>query len=141
MRLLSAVIEPTVVAAENTAPMDKTTSIIMAAVMLVALIGAVILFFIGFKGTINELKKDDGAHRVPKKVLIRSTLFLVGALLCLAVTYFANNYKTYYNGDCSLTELIFACLVSILSHFGWIALIPVLLNLFRINSLKRTRDN
>ena len=118
MRLLSAVIEPTVAAAENTAPMDKTTSIIMAAVMLVALIGAVILFFIGFKGTINELKKDD-----------------------LAVTYFANNYKTYYNGDCSLTELIFACLVSILSHFGWIALIPVLLNLFRINSLKRTRDN
>lgn len=140
MRLLSAVIEPTV-AAENTAPMDKTTSIIMAAVMLVALIGAIILFFIGFKGTINELKKDDGAHRVPKKVLIRSTLFLVGALLCLAVTYFANNYKTYYNGECSLTELIFACLVSILSHFGWIALIPVLLNMFRLNTLRRTRDN
>ena len=140
MRLLSAVIEPTV-AAENAAPMDKTTSIILAAVMLVALIGAIILFFIGFKGTINELKKDDGAHRVPKKVLIRSTLFLVGALLCLAVTYFANNYKTYYNGECSLTELIFACLVSILSHFGWIALIPVLLNMFRLNTLRRTRDN
>lgn len=131
----------TAAVAENAPSMDKTTTIIMALVLLAAIVGAAVLFVVGFKGTSKKFKEDEGAHMVPKKVLIRTTIFWIGGLLCVAVAYFANNYKSYYNGECGLTELIFACLVSVLSHFGWIVLIPWLLNMFRWNTLKRTRDN
>lgn len=124
-------------AAGAAATMDKTTSIVCVVAIVICLVGAIVLLFIGFRDTNREFKKDDGAHLIPRKVLIRTTFFLIGALLCVSGCYFAMNYKSYYDGTCSLGELIFACFVAVLRSFGWIVLIPWLMNLFRKTAPRR----
>ncbi|MBR6254483.1 MAG: hypothetical protein IKR22_03510 [Clostridiales bacterium] len=127
-------------AATTTETMDKTTAIMCGIGLIVAIAGIITFFILAFRDVAREYKKDDGAHMLSKKVLIRSTIFIIAALLCLLLFNFCNNYKTYYMGECRLTELIFACFVSGFSYWGWILLVPWLLNLFRKTSLLRTRD-
>ena len=127
--------------AANTAEtMDKTTTITCTAVMILAIAGIITFFLLAFRDLSREYKKDEGAHMLSKKVLIRATVFIALVLLCVAVFQFCNNYKTYYMGDCRLSELIFACFVSVFGHWGWFVLVPWLLNLFRKTTLMRTRE-
>lgn len=138
MRFL-AVLDPaqTAAAAET---MDKTTAMLCLIGILAGVAGIFTFFILGYRNVSREFKKDEGAHMITKKTLIQSTLFIVGGLVCIILIYFCLNYKTYYMGECGLTELIFACFVSVLSHWGWMVLVPWLLNMFRANTLKRTRE-
>ena len=113
--------------------MDNTVLIIRTVVMLAGLIGAVVLLFLGFRGTNRELKNDT-TKTVPRQVLIRSTILLACAMLCVVISYIAMHYPDYQEGTCTLTELILACFLSVLKSLGWIVLIPLLLNLFRKTS-------
>ena len=117
--------------------MEQSVVIIRTIIMLAGLIGALVLLFIGFRGPNRELKKNDCENVIPKDVLIRSTILLVAAMLCLVISYTAMHYTEYYEGNCSMTELVLACFVSVLKSLGWIVLIPWLMNLFRKNSLRR----
>ncbi|MBO4927325.1 MAG: hypothetical protein J5379_03625 [Clostridiales bacterium] len=117
-----------------------TVLLIRVIVMIAGIVGAVILCFAGFKGTNRELKKDEGTNSIPKPVLIKSTLLLVGAILCVVLAYIAMHYPDYQDGVCSFSELIIGCLVSVVRSLGWIALIPWLLNLFRITGSPRRND-
>ena len=109
--------------------------------LIAAVVGIIVFFFLAFKGVAREYKKDEGAHLIPRNVLIKASIFLVIACIRLGAIEFIINYKTYYLGECSLSELITACFVSTLWHWGWIVLIPWLLNMFRRSTLRRTRDN
>ncbi|MBR5416633.1 MAG: hypothetical protein IK109_01230 [Clostridiales bacterium] len=139
--LFKLVAETTVAAAEEGVKMDTTTSAICLAGFVLGLIAAVVLVFLGFKGVNCELKKDDATHVVPKNVLVRSTLFLVGAVFAIVICHFASNYKVVYEGTHSATELFLACLISIAKKFGWIAAIPWVMSLFRKQSLGIRRGN
>lgn len=139
--LFKLVAETTVAAAEEGVKMDTTTSAICLAGFVLGLIAAVVLVFLGFKGVNRELKKDDATHVVPKNVLVRSTLFLVGAVFAIVICHFASNYKVVYEGTHSATELFLACLISIAKKFGWIAAIPWVMSLFRKQSLGIRRGN
>ena len=114
--------------------MDRTIVIIRTIVTFAGLIGAVVLLFVGFRGTTKELKKDDATRTVPREVLIRSTIYLVCALLCVVISYAAMHFTEYQEGACSFGQLLLGCFVSVLRSFGWIVLIPWLLNLFRKTS-------
>ena len=139
--LLDVVTETTAAAAEEAVKMDQTTSAVCLAIFVIALVAAVVLVFMGFSGVNRELKKDDASNAVPKKVLVRSTLFLVGAVLAMVVCYSAMNYKKVYEGSCSTTELVLACLISCAKTYGWIAAIPWLMSLFRRQSLRGGTDH
>ena len=138
MRFLAA-LDPTQAEAVTEA-MDRTTGILCLVGILLGIAGMFAFFIVAYRNVSQEFKKDEGAHLITKKTLIQSTLFIIGGLMCVILIYFCMNYKTYYNGECRLTELIFACFVSVLSHWGWMVLVPWLLNLFRSNTLKRTRE-
>lgn len=138
MRFLAALDTAGVV--ENTT-YDKTTAMVITGVLIAAIVGVIVFIFLAFKDVAREYKRDEGAHLIPRNILIKATIFLAIACICLGAIEFLNNYKTYYTGQCSLSELITACLVATLWHWGWIPLVPWLLNMFRRSSLRRTRDN
>ncbi|MBR5976094.1 MAG: hypothetical protein IK020_13080 [Clostridiales bacterium] len=111
--------------------MENSVLIIRTIVMLAGLIGAIVLLFVGFRGTNRELKKDDASHTVPRDVLIRSTLLLLCAVLCVVISYVAMHYPEYQEGNCTLSELVLVCFLSVAKSLGWIVAIPWLMNLFR----------
>lgn len=119
--------------------MNKT-EIIRNIFMWGGLIGCFVLLFAGFRAPTKELKKDNGPSKIPKKTLIRSTLMLVGAVLCLAVFTVATNYADYQNGLASFSDLVLAHFENIIIKFGWIALFPWLYNVFSKNKRAPEED-
>lgn len=140
-KMLFRLVAETTAAAEESVQLDTTTSAVCLAVLVIALIVAVVFVFMGFKGVNRELKRDDATHAVPKNVLIRSTLFLVAAVLCIVIVYCVLNYKSVYEGKNSLTELFLACLLSCAKTWGWLAAIPWIMTLFRRQTLGGSRRN
>lgn len=120
--------------------MNNDTILTIAAVAcIVFLIGAIVLVYVGFKPTIKALKSDTTAL-IPKETIIRSTLFLVGAILLVSMAYTAAYFKYYVEKTSTLTELFLANFLYVLKAFGWIAAIPWLLGLFRKTSRPRMND-
>ncbi len=111
--------------------MSNTLKAVFTVVFLVGLVASIVFLFIGIRTTTKEMKKEEGPGVIPKKILIRSTLFLIASVLCMAVSYFGMHIEDYYDGLCSMGTLIFSCLASVLRSFGWIILIPWLMNLFK----------
>ena len=140
-KMLFRLVAETTAVAEESVKMDTTTSAVCLAGFVLGLVAAVVLVFLGFRGVNRELKKDDATHVVPKNVLLRSTLFLVGAVFALVICHFASNYKVVYEGKNSATELFLACLISCAKTYGWIAAIPWVMSLFRKQSLGIRRGN
>lgn len=139
--MLFRLVAETTAATEEGVQLDTTTSAVCLAILVIALIAAIVLVFMGFKGVNRELKRDDASCAVPKNVLIRSTLFLVAAVLCIVIVYCVLNYKSVYEGSNSLTELFLACLLSCAKTYGWLAAIPWLMALFRRQTLRGGQRN
>lgn len=120
--------------------MGTTLSIICTTGMLIALIGAIVFLFIGIRCTTKAVKKQDKPEPLAREVLVRSTIFLLISNLCMGLCYVGMHYDDYYNGVCSLGELLFSCFASAFRSYGWIILIPWLINMFRRRPGPKTDD-
>ena len=110
-----------------------TTLVVRVIVLVVSLAGCIVLLFAGFRMAGVRKRKDPEdttLHRIPKDKLIRATLLLLGSVLCMSVAYMSMHYPDYVNGVCTMDQLITACIVAVAKSFGWIVLIPWLLNIF-----------
>lgn len=115
-------------------------AMIATIIALITLAGAVVLLCIGFRGVIKSLKEGSESTKIPKKILIRSTLFLAGSLVCVWICYCALHFKDYLDGVCTLSELITTHLFSVLKGYGWIAVIPWLLSFMRFSTRPNYQD-
>lgn len=113
---------------------------IRVVIMLVSMIGAFVLLFVGFRAPTKELQKDDGPHKIPKEILIRSTIMLVGCVLLLGVFAACSNYEDYQNGLCTLSELFTTNIGRIIIKFGWVVLFPWLFNIFAKTKKPKEKD-
>lgn len=109
-------------------------------IALITLAGAVVLLCIGFRGVIKALKQGSESTKIPKNILIRSTLLLVASLLCVWICTCALHFKDYLDGLCTLSELATTHLFSVLKGYGWIAVIPWLLSFMRFSTRPNYQD-
>lgn len=101
--------------------------------MFASMIGGFVLLFIGFRDPTKELKKADGPHKIPKEIIVRSTILLVLAVLFLGIFAACSHYDEYQNGLCTLEELFLANIERIAIKFGWVVLFPWLFSIFTKN--------
>ena len=104
-------------------------------VQLTCGIGAALFIFLGLFTSFRKLNKEDSTQKVPKKTMIRSMIFIgIGLILYAAVKTCTGISKD--NGENDLFTIYSAYLVDVVKHFGFLVLIPLL-----INYLKKTPYN
>lgn len=108
-------------------------------IQLVSGIAGIASIFIGLFLTIRKLNKEDSTTKIPSKTIKISTALIVLGLLLYAVTKTCTSYANR-DQDYDVMAIYFASLIDVVKMFGFVALIPVLLNVLRRKSTKRPTE-
>ena len=96
-------------------------------IQLICGIGAALFIFLGLFTSFRKLNKEDSTQKVPKKTMIRSMIFIgIGLILYAAVKTCTGISKD--NGDNDLFTIYSAYLIEVIKYFGFLILIPLLIN-------------
>lgn len=104
-------------------------------IQLISGIVGVALIFTGLFLSIKKLNKEDSTAIVPGRIVKISTALIVLGLLSYAVTKTCTNYANR-DQEYDLIVIYLASLIDVIKVFGFIALIPVLINVIRKNNRK-----
>ncbi len=113
----------------------KNETIIMI-IQLISGLAAIVLIFAGLRTTIKKLDKDNRYVGVPKAVVLNSTKLIVFGLLALGVTKTCSNYEAMH-ADYSLLIIYLGSLIEMVKFFGFVALLPFLINYLRTPHVKK----
>lgn len=109
-------------------------------IQLLSGLGAAVTIFIGLYMSVKKLNPEDRSSEIPKDIVYKSTRLLVIGLLLYTVTKSLTLYSSAPSED--YFSCAGAALVSVLKTFGFIILIPFLLNYVRVsNYKKKTTDD
>lgn len=108
-------------------------------IQIVSGIIAVALIFSGLFLSVRKLNKEDSTEKIPAKTIKLSTILIVLGLLVYAITKTCTNYANS-NGEYDLIVIYLASLIDVIKFFGFVALVPILLNLIKRKPQKPTED-
>lgn len=109
-------------------------------VQIISGVIGVALVFAGLFISIKKLNKEDSSEKIPAKTIKISTALIILGLLFYTVTKTCTNLS---NADQEYSVLVvyLASLIDVIKFFGFIALIPILLNLIKRKPQKKTSDS
>ncbi|MBO4636916.1 MAG: hypothetical protein J5685_07195 [Clostridiales bacterium] len=90
---------------------------------------AIILIFTGLFITVKKLKKPDDNKKDRIDSIIRSTLFIIFGILFYSGTRTCTNLISDTAGDFSIVTVYLASVVEVIKVFGFIILLPAVLNM------------
>lgn len=99
----------------------------------------VVLIFIGLYMSIKKLNKEDSTSSIPTRTIWTSTILIILGLLIYAVTKTCSNYVSYSDTN-SIAVIYLASLIDVIKLFGFVALIPLLLNFLTRKPQKNNSD-
>ncbi|MCQ2467268.1 MAG: hypothetical protein MJ166_07110 [Clostridia bacterium] len=109
-------------------------------IQLVSGIAAIVLIFAGLFLSIRKLNKEDSSEKIPMSTVKLSTILIVLGLLLYAVTKTCTNYANR-DQEYDLIVIYVASLIDVIKFFGFIALIPILLNYVKRRATKKVEED
>ena len=114
---------------------------ILTILMIVAGVEAAVFAFLGLRNSTSKLDKEDRTVAIPKKVIIRSTFFMVIAILLFAVTRTCGEIGKPEAKDLDIAVVYLHTLVETVKYFGFIILLPFVLNYVRTTKNKKRNSS
>lgn len=99
-------------------------------IQIVSGITGIILIFSGLYMSIRKLNKEDSSEKIPAKTVKISTLLIVLGILIYAITKTCTNYANSEQ-EYDIFVIYLASLIDIVKFYGFVALVPLLLNFIK----------
>ena len=114
---------------------------ILTIIMIVAGVEAAVFAFLGLRNSTSKLDKEDRTVAIPKKVIIRSTVFMVLSIFFLTVMRTCGEIGKPEAQDLDLIVVFLHTLVETVKYFGFIILLPFVLNYVRTTKNKKRNSS
>ena len=114
---------------------------ILTILMIVAGVEAAVFAFLGLRNSTSKLDKEDRTVAIPKKVIIRSTVFMVLSIFFLTVMRTCGEIGKPEVQDLDLIVVFLHTLVETVKYFGFIILLPFVLNYVRTTKNKKRNSS
>lgn len=108
-------------------------------IQVISSVIGVALIFAGLFISIRKLNKEDSTEKIPVKTVRLSTILIIVGLLCYAVTKTCTNYANR-DQEYDIIVIYLASLIDVVKFFGFVALVPILLNLIKRKPQKPAQD-
>lgn len=109
-------------------------------IQLISAIIAIALIFVGLFLSIRKLNKEDSTEKIPAATVRLSTILIIVGLLCYAVTKTCTNYANR-DQEYDILVIYLASLIDVVKFFGFVALVPILLNFIKRKPQKPKQDS
>lgn len=114
---------------------------VLTVITLASGLGAAVFAFSGLRNSASKLDKEDRTVAIPKKIIIRSTFFMVIAILLFAVTRTCGEIGKPEAKDLDIAVVYLHTLVETVKYFGFIILLPFVLNYVRTTKNKNRNSS
>ena len=121
--------------------MNINNETILTILMIVAGVEAAVFAFLGLRNSTSKLDKEDRTVAIPKKVIIRSTVFMVLSIFFLTVMRTCGEIGKPEVQDLDLIVVFLHTLVETVKYFGFIILLPFVLNYVRTTKNKKRNSS
>lgn len=121
--------------------MKMNNETMITTVMAVSGIAAAVFAFLGLRNSASKLDKEDRTVAIPRKVIIRSTIYMIFAVLLLAVMRTCGELGKPEARDLDIIIVYLHTLVETVKYFGFIILIPLVLNYVRTTKNKNRNSS
>lgn len=109
-------------------------------IQLICGIAGVILVFAGLFTVIRKIGKSGEKKRADTDTIIKGTLMVLFGLMAYAVTKTCTNLTTETAADYSLFTVYLASFIEVIKTFGFVLLVPVVLNMLTPRRTEPAKD-
>ncbi|MBO4408014.1 MAG: hypothetical protein J5786_01915 [Clostridiales bacterium] len=121
--------------------MEMNNDMIITIITATSGIAAAVFAFLGLRNSASKLDKEDRTVAIPKKVIIRSTVYMIFSILLLAVMRTCGELGKAEAKDLDIIIVYLHTLVETVKYFGFIILLPVVLNYVRTTKNKNRNSS
>ncbi len=117
------------------------TPVTLNIIQIVCGIAAAVCIFIGISKPIKQLNGENRSQEISKDIIFNSTKMVIIGLLLFTVTKSITNYVAASEEEKMFFPCYTAALVSTVKNFGFLVLIPFILDYIRASSNKRPKSD